>query len=90
MQGEFVLLCVDQLRDAAESADVHSSFDFVLVNIEDFFGGNHDHSLLSPLVLVDLLDFLAEQDGLCDGDEKVGAYLLFSSSGMILASFATF
>lgn len=87
---ELVLLGLDQFGHTSEVGNVHGPLDFVFVNVKYLLRGNDNQPILSPLVLINLLDLVTEEDGLYRQGEKFGVNLLFSSSGIILASFATF
>ena len=62
VQSEFFLLAYHVLRKSAQHIDRNDSFDFLPIQIEYIALGNGENSFLSPFTLVNLADFITEND----------------------------
>ena len=73
MDSEFLLLLILVLRNTRELLDSHGSLDLRLVDVEYSGLRDNEDPVLAPLVLVNLLDFVTEQDVLYTNHKKLGS-----------------
>ena len=60
MYGKLWLLANGILGYTVEVLDFHHSLDLIFVDVVNFIIGDYKKSILSPLVLIDLLDTIGE------------------------------
>ena len=62
MECELRFFAYNVSGDAFKVPDVNSPFQLLLVNVKNLSGGNDQVPVLGPLVLIDLLYFVAENN----------------------------
>jgi hypothetical protein len=62
VQSELFLLANDVLRETAQKFNGDNPFDFLSIKVENVSLRDHKNSFLSPFTLVDLADFITEND----------------------------